>query len=113
MESIEKIQKHMTLVHEVNINASPKKIWDFLINIEKNYKAWHPDDHILFHWTKGAPFEKGQLSMPNRIWFPAPVGPVMSTLCLDRIQVHVERDAIKERSKPRFMRRSRSSIAAG
>lgn len=59
MESIEKIQKRMTLAHEVNINASPQKIWEFLINIEKNYKAWHPGDHILFHWTKGAPFEKG------------------------------------------------------
>jgi hypothetical protein len=59
MESIEKIQKRITLVHEVNINASTEKIWKFLINIDKNYKAWHPDDHILFHWTKGAPFEKG------------------------------------------------------
>ena len=59
MESIEEIRKRMTLVHEVNINASPQKIWEFLINIETNYKAWHPGDHILFQWTKGAPFEKG------------------------------------------------------
>jgi uncharacterized protein YndB with AHSA1/START domain len=59
MKTIDNIQKHMTLVHEVNINASPEKIWEFLVCIEKNYKAWHPDDHILFHWTKGAPFEKG------------------------------------------------------
>ncbi len=59
MESIDKIQNRMTLLHEVNINASPEKIWEFLVNIEKNYKAWHPDDHILFRWTKGAPFEKG------------------------------------------------------
>jgi uncharacterized protein YndB with AHSA1/START domain len=59
MKAFDTIQKHMTLVHEVNINASPEKIWDFLINIETNYKAWHPGDHILFRWTKGAPFEKG------------------------------------------------------
>lgn len=51
----------MTLPHEVNINASPEKIWEFLVNIETNYKAWHPDDHILFQWNKGAPFEQGSI----------------------------------------------------
>lgn len=59
MDSIVELQKHMTLVHEVDINTTPEKIWDFLINIEKNYSAWHPKDHILFKWTKGAPFEAG------------------------------------------------------
>lgn len=59
MDTIEKLTKHMTLVHEVEIKTSPDKIWDFLINIEKNYTAWHPKDHILFQWTKGAPFEAG------------------------------------------------------
>lgn len=59
MDTIVKLQKHMTLVHEVDIKTSPDKIWDFLINIEKNYSAWHPNDHILFQWTKGEPFEAG------------------------------------------------------
>jgi hypothetical protein len=59
MDIIEKLQKHMTLMHIVDIKASPEKIWDFLINIEKNYSAWHPNDHILFQWTSGAPFEAG------------------------------------------------------
>ena len=59
METIEKLEKRMTLMHEVAINTSPEKIWGFLINIESNYKAWHPEDHILFRWIKGAPFEKG------------------------------------------------------
>lgn len=53
------IQRHMTIVHEVDIKTSPDKIWDFLINIEKNYSAWHPNDHILFKWTTGVPFETG------------------------------------------------------
>ncbi len=61
MDVIEKIEKRMKLVHEVDINASPDKIWEFLINIETNYKAWHPEDHILFRWTKGAPFAKGSV----------------------------------------------------
>jgi uncharacterized protein YndB with AHSA1/START domain len=59
METIVKLQKHMTLVHEVDISTSPDKIWDFLISIEKNYSAWHPKDHILFQWTNGEPFEAG------------------------------------------------------
>lgn len=59
MDTITKLQKHMTLTHEVEIKTSPEKIWDFLINIEKNYVPWHPKDHLLFHWTKGAPFESG------------------------------------------------------
>lgn len=59
MDTIEKLQKHMTLVHDVDVKTSSDKIWEFLINIEKNYSAWHPKDHILFHWTNGAPFEAG------------------------------------------------------
>lgn len=59
MDTLEKLPKHMTLVHVVEMKTSPDKIWDFLINIEKNYTAWHPKDHILFQWTKGAPFEAG------------------------------------------------------
>jgi hypothetical protein len=59
MDVIDKIEKHMTLVHEIDVNASPEKIWEFLLNLETNYKDWHPDDHILFQWTKGAPFEIG------------------------------------------------------
>jgi hypothetical protein len=59
MDTIFKLQKHMVLVHEVNINTSPDKIWDFLININMNYPVWHPKDHILFKWTSGNPFETG------------------------------------------------------
>jgi len=53
------LKKHMSLVHEVSVNAPSDKVWDFLINIEKNYIAWHPKDHILFQWTKGTAFEAG------------------------------------------------------
>lgn len=59
MEATEKLQKHVLLEHEVAINASHEKIWDFLVNIDKNYSAWHPKDHILFQWTSGNPFEAG------------------------------------------------------
>ncbi len=59
MDKFITLQKRTTLVHEVEIKTSPDIIWDFLINIEKNYSVWHPKDHILFQWTKGAPFETG------------------------------------------------------
>jgi hypothetical protein len=59
MNEFNEIQKRMTLSHDVEIHATSDKIWDFLINIEKNYQAWHPEDHVLFRWTKGAPFETG------------------------------------------------------
>lgn len=59
MNTILELQKHMTFVHEVNIKTSPDKIWDFLVNIDKNYSVWHPKDHILFQWTKGTPYEPG------------------------------------------------------
>ena len=43
----------------VEIKATPEKIWAFFIDLEKNYKSWHPQDHVLFRWTKGRPMEEG------------------------------------------------------
>ncbi len=48
----------MELKHSIEINTTPEKIWEFFYNIEKNYKTWHPEDHILFKWTKGRPLEE-------------------------------------------------------
>ena len=47
------------LKDSIEIQATPEEIWDFFINLEKNYKSWHPEDHILFKWTKGKPMESG------------------------------------------------------
>jgi hypothetical protein len=43
----------------VEIKATPEKIWAFFIDLEKNYKSWHPQDHVLFRWTKGRPMATG------------------------------------------------------
>ena len=51
----------MILKHSIEINTSPEEIWKFFLNIEQNYKIWHPKDHVLFKWTKGKPLEKGSL----------------------------------------------------
>ncbi len=53
------LYKEFVLKHSIEIEAPPEKVWDFFYNIEKNYKIWHPRDHILFEWTKGNPLEVG------------------------------------------------------
>jgi hypothetical protein len=59
MDTIVELQKRMTLVHEVDVKTSPDKIWEFLLHIDRNYKAWHPSDHILFKWTNGEALQTG------------------------------------------------------
>jgi uncharacterized protein YndB with AHSA1/START domain len=49
----------LVLSGSIEIKTTPEKIWEFFTNLEKNYKAWHPQDHILFKWTKGKPMESG------------------------------------------------------
>lgn len=54
-----KLFKPLILENSVEIKTTPEKIWDFFTNLEKNYKSWHPRDHILFKWTGGKPMETG------------------------------------------------------
>ncbi len=46
-----KLFKPLILTDSIEIKTTPEKIWEFFSNLEKNYKAWHPKDHILFKWT--------------------------------------------------------------
>lgn len=54
-----KLFKPLILTDPIEIKTTPEKIWEFFTNLEKNYKAWHPKDHIVFKWTKGKPMESG------------------------------------------------------
>ena len=47
----------MLLKDTIEIATTPEKIWEFFTHLEQNYKAWHPEDHVLFKWTKGQPME--------------------------------------------------------
>ena len=47
------------LRHSIEIETTPEKIWEFFTNLDKNYTAWHPEDHVLFRWTKGEPLKEG------------------------------------------------------
>lgn len=51
--------KPLVLKDSIEIKTTPEKIWEFFTNLEQNYKVWHPEDHIIFKWTKGTPMEPG------------------------------------------------------
>ena len=50
--------KKLTLEDSVEIKTTPEKVWEFWANMDRNYKTWHPQDHILFRWVKGKPMEE-------------------------------------------------------
>jgi uncharacterized protein YndB with AHSA1/START domain len=51
--------KQLAIKDSIEIKTTPEKIWEFFINLEQNYRTWHPEDHILFRWTGGKPLEVG------------------------------------------------------
>lgn len=48
-----------TLEDSIEIQALPEEIWRFFYNLEENYSAWHPREHVKFKWIKGNPMEMG------------------------------------------------------
>jgi len=46
------------LTDTIEINTSPENIWTFFKNLEENYMAWHPTDHLKFKWI-GKPMKTG------------------------------------------------------
>lgn len=53
------IFESLALEDSVEIEALPEEIWRFFINLEENYSAWHPREHVKFKWIKGDPMEIG------------------------------------------------------
>ena len=51
--------KPLVLTDSIEIKTTPEKIWEFFTNLEKNYRTWHPEDHVIFQWIKGKPMEAG------------------------------------------------------
>ena len=60
--------KRLELSHSVEIKTTPENIWNFLKN-PKNYKTWHPKDHIKIIWTEGNPFEVGSKFYSEQLVF--------------------------------------------
>ena len=46
------------LIDTKEIKTNPEIIFQWFININKNYKSWHPE-HISWDWEKGDPFQIG------------------------------------------------------
>lgn len=51
--------KQLISEDSVEIKTKPEIIWEFFTNLEQNYKSWHPEDHVLFKWTRGKPMTTG------------------------------------------------------
>ena len=47
-----------TLTDSIEINATPQEAFQWFMDIENGYRAWHPD-HIAWRWISGEPFEVG------------------------------------------------------
>jgi hypothetical protein len=52
--------KMIILKDSIEIKETPQKTFDWLVHLEKNYKAWHPD-HVECYWRKGKPAEEGTI----------------------------------------------------
>lgn len=51
--------EQLVIRDSIEIQTTPEKIWEFFVNLEQNYKAWHPEDHVSFNWSRGKPMEEG------------------------------------------------------
>jgi len=56
------IFEEITLTEPTEIKTTPEQIFDFFMHLDSNYKVWHPEDHVLFRWEEGRPWEIGSIS---------------------------------------------------
>lgn len=58
-----KLMEDVFLTDSTEIRTTPEKIFEFLHNLvdDESYRAWHPDDHVAMHWTKGSPWQEGSV----------------------------------------------------
>ena len=52
----------ITLKESTAIKTTPGEIFDFFMHLDSNYREWHPEDHVLFYWVEGRPWEVGSIS---------------------------------------------------
>lgn len=78
--------ERIVLKDTVEIDTTPDRIWEFWMNMDKNYKSWHPQDHILFQWTRGKPMEEG-----SKIYAEETVGGKLLKLKITCVDVFPER----------------------
>ena len=56
----------MLIEHSVDINVTPEVVYDWLLKMDVNYQAWHPD-HGACYWLRGNGFEEGAVLYSEQI----------------------------------------------
>jgi hypothetical protein len=58
-----KLMEDVFLTDSIEIRTTPEKIFEFFYSLvdDASYRAWHPDDHVAMHWTKGSPWQEGSV----------------------------------------------------
>lgn len=58
-----RLLEDVILRESIEIKTTPEKIFDFFAHLvdDESYRAWHPEDHIALHWSKGNPWEEGSV----------------------------------------------------
>lgn len=45
----------------IEIKTSPEKIFEWFAHLDKNFKSWHPKEHVECRYLKGSPLEEGSI----------------------------------------------------
>lgn len=56
----------MRVEHSVDINVAPDVVYDWLLQLDVNYKTWHPD-HRSCYWIQGSGFVEGAVLYSEQI----------------------------------------------
>ena len=51
----------ITLRDTIEIKTSPEKIFEWFAHLDKNFRSWHPKDHVECCYLKGSPLEEGSI----------------------------------------------------
>ena len=51
----------ITLRDTIEIKTPPKNIFEWFAHLDKNFRSWHPKDHVECRYLKGSPLEEGSI----------------------------------------------------
>ena len=51
----------ITLQDKIEINTSSEKIFEWFAHLDKNFKSWHPKEHVECRYLKGNPLEEDSI----------------------------------------------------
>jgi hypothetical protein len=59
-----KLLEDILITDSIEIQTTPEEVFGFFLQIvdDASYQAWHPEDHVSFHWIKGVPWQEGSVA---------------------------------------------------